>query len=65
MMMVGSLVALFASLVVGSIGAGGAEALRRASPATPSSRSVIAVGVSRSALFVFLASAYYVLTNAT
>ena len=35
MMMVGSLVALFASLVIGSIGAGGAEALLRLLRATP------------------------------
>ena len=63
MMMVGSLVFLFASLVVGSIGQ---EILKRyfgfAGNATPA--RVIAIVVSALGLFVFLASAYYVLTNA-
>ena len=63
MMMVGSLVALFASLVIGSVGQ---EVLKRyvgfAGNATTA--RVIAILVSALGLFVFLASAYYVLTNA-
>jgi len=62
LMMVGSLVALFASLVVGSIGQ---EVLKRymgfAGDATFA--RVIAIAVSALGLFVFLATAYYVLTN--
>ncbi len=63
MMMVGSLVALFASLVVGSIGR---EVLKRYAgfSGDPFSAQVIAVIVSTVGVFVFLASAYYVLTNA-
>jgi membrane protein len=63
MMMVGSLVFLFFSLVVGSIGQ---EILKRYfgfSGNTTSAR-VIAIAVSTLGLFVFLTSAYYVLTNA-
>jgi membrane protein len=62
MMMGGSLVALFVSLVIGSIGQ---EILKRylgfASNAT--SARVIAIAISTVGLFVFLSSAYYVLTN--
>jgi uncharacterized BrkB/YihY/UPF0761 family membrane protein len=63
MMMGGSLVALFVSLVVGSVGQ---EILKRylgfAGNAT--SARVVAIAVSTLGIFVFLASAYYVLTNA-
>jgi membrane protein len=63
MMMGGSLVALFVSLVVGSVGQ---EILKRylgfAGNAT--SARVVAIAVSTFGIFVFLASAYYVLTNA-
>jgi membrane protein len=63
LMMGGSLVALFVSLV---IGAAGQEILKRyfgfAGNAT--SARVVAIGVSTLGLFLFLASAYYVLTNA-
>jgi membrane protein len=63
MMMVGSLVALFASLVVGSIGR---EVLKRYAGFSGNSFSatVVAIVVSTLGVFVFLASAYYVLTNA-
>ena len=63
LMMVGSLVALFASLVVGSIGR---EVLKRYAGFSGNSFSaaVIATLVSTIGVFVFLASAYYVLTNA-
>ena len=63
MMMGGSLIALFASLVVGSVGR---EALKRYAGFSGDSFSatVIAVAVSTLGVFVFLASAYYVLTNA-
>jgi membrane protein len=61
-MMVGSLVSLFVSLVVGSIGQ---EILKRymgfAGNATTA--RVLAIAVSTVGLFVFLSSAYYVLTN--
>jgi membrane protein len=63
MMMGGSLVALFVSLVVGSVGQ---EILKRylgfAGSAT--SARVVAIAVSTLGIFLFLASAYYVLTNA-
>lgn len=63
LMMVGSLVALFVSLVIGSIGQ---EILKRyfgfAGNATTA--RLIAIAVSALGLFVFLTSAYYVLTNA-
>jgi membrane protein len=63
LMMVGSLVALFASLVVGSVGR---EILKRYAGFSGSSFSatLIATLVSILGVFVFLASAYYVLTNA-
>ncbi|MFL5953603.1 MAG: YihY/virulence factor BrkB family protein [Gaiellaceae bacterium] len=63
MMMVGSLVALFLSLVVGSIGQ---EILKRylGFGGNATTARVIAIGISAAGLFVFLASAYYVLTNA-
>ena len=62
MMMVGSLVFLFASLVVGSIGQ---EILKRyfGFAGNASLARVLAVVVSTLGLFVFLTSAYYVLTN--
>jgi YihY family inner membrane protein len=63
MMMVGSLIALFASLVVGSIGQ---EILKRyvGFSGNATSARVVAIAVSALGLFVFLTSAYYVLTNA-
>jgi membrane protein len=63
MMMGGSLVSLFLSLVVGSIGQ---EILKRylGFAGNASSARVIAIAVSTIGLFVFLASAYRVLTNA-
>jgi membrane protein len=62
MMMVGSLVALFASLVVGSVGQ---EVLKRymGFAGNDTFARVIAIAVSALGLFVFLSSAYYVLTN--
>ncbi len=62
LMMVGSLVALFVSLVIGSIGQ---EILKRYlgfSDNTTTAR-VIAIAVSTAGLLAFLTSAYYVLTN--
>jgi membrane protein len=63
MMMGGSLIALFASLVVGSVGR---EVLKRYAGFSGDSFSatLIAVAVSTLGVFVFLATAYYVLTNA-
>jgi membrane protein len=63
LMMVGSLVALFVSLVIGSIGQ---EILKRylGFGGNATTARVIAIGVSAVGVFVFLASAYYVLTNA-
>lgn len=63
MMMIGSLVSLFASLVIGSIGQ---EVLKRyvGFSGDAVSARVIAIAVSALGLFVFLTSAYYVLTNA-
>ncbi|HEY6963433.1 MAG TPA: YihY/virulence factor BrkB family protein [Gaiellaceae bacterium] len=63
MMMGGSLVSLFVSLVVGSIGQ---EILKRyfGFSSNAVSARVIAIAVSTLGVFVFLASAYYVLTNA-
>ena len=61
-MMVGSLVALFASLVIGSVGQ---EVLKRYagfSGEFPFAR-LTAIAVSSLGIFVFLTSAYYVLTN--
>ena len=62
LMMVGSLVALFLSLVIGSIGQ---EILKRYAGFSGNSTSarIIAIAVSTAGLFVFLSSAYYVLTN--
>jgi len=63
LLMVGSLVALFTSLVVGSIGA---EVLKRYAGFSGSSvfATIVSIAVSILGIFVFLASAYYVLTNA-
>ena len=62
MMMVGSLIALFLSLVVGSIGQ---EFLKRYAGFAGNAMTAraIAILVSAVGLFVFLTSAYYVLTN--
>jgi membrane protein len=62
LLMVGSLVALFVSLVVGSIGQ---EILKRYAgfEGNAFTARVIAIGVSAAGVFVFLTSAYYVLTN--
>jgi membrane protein len=64
MMMGGSLVALFVSLVVGSVGQ---EILKRylGFAGNVTSARVVAIAVSTLGIFVFLASAYYVLTNAS
>jgi membrane protein len=61
-MMVGSLVALFVSLLIGSVGQ---EVLKRymGFQGNDITARVVAIGVSAVGLFVFLASAYYVLTN--
>jgi membrane protein len=63
MMMVGSLVFLFVSLVIGSVGQ---EILKRylGLSGNVTTARVIAILVSALGLFVFLTSAYYVLTNA-
>jgi membrane protein len=63
MMMVGSLVFLFVSLVMGSIGQ---EILKRYAgfAGNATTARVVAIIVSAIGLFVFLTSAYYVLTNA-
>jgi membrane protein len=63
LMMVGSLVTLFASLVIGSFGTG---VLKRHVPGFEGNSTVswlVSTGVSLVGVFVFLASAYYVLTN--
>jgi membrane protein len=62
MMMVGSLAFLFASLVVGSVGA---EILTRYTGLSDSVvfANTVSVGVSLVGVFVFLSSAYVVLTN--
>jgi membrane protein len=62
MMMVGSLIALFASLVIGSIGQ---EVLKRYAGFSGDNvtAKLIAITISTAGLFVFLTSAYYVLTN--
>jgi membrane protein len=62
LMMVGSLVSLFVSLLVGSVGQ---EVLKRYAgfQGNATSARVVAIAVSVLGLFVFLASAYYVLTN--
>jgi YihY family inner membrane protein len=63
MMMVGSLVVLFASLVAGSVGA---EILRRHADVVDNATfaTIVSIAVSLLGIFVFLATAYYVLTNA-
>ncbi len=63
LMMVGSLVALFASLVIGSVGQ---EILKRYAGFSGNDliARVTAITLSGLGVFVFLASAYYVLTNA-
>jgi membrane protein len=62
LMMVGSLVFLFASLVIGSIGQ---EILKRyfGFAGNETLARILAVIVSTVGVFVFLSSAYYVLTN--
>jgi YihY family inner membrane protein len=62
-MMVGSLVALFVSLLIGSVGQ---EVLKRYAgfQGNATSARIVAIAVSVIGLFVFLSSAYYVLTNA-
>ncbi len=62
LMMVGSLASLFASLVIGSVGA---EILKRYTDIGANSvfAYAVSVGVSLIGFFVFLASAYVVLTN--
>ena len=62
MMMVGSLVALFTALVMGSIGA---EVLKRYAGFSDNAvfATIISVAVSILGIFIFLATAYYVLTN--
>jgi membrane protein len=61
-MMVGSLVGLFVSLVIGSVGQ---EILKHYAgfQGNAVTARVIAIAVSAIGLFLFLASAYYVLTN--
>src|SRR5205823_4061569 len=62
LMMVGSLAFLFASLVMGSVGA---ELLKRYADFADNAifANSISIGVSLIGLFIFLASAYVVLTN--
>jgi membrane protein len=62
LMMVGSLVVLFAALVAGSIGA---ELLRRHAEVLDNAvfATFVSVGMSLVGFFVFLATAYFVLTN--
>jgi len=62
LMMVGSLVSLFVSLVVGSVGQ---EVLKRYAgfEGDAITARVIALAVSLAGVFIFLTSAYYVLTN--
>jgi membrane protein len=62
LMMIGSLVSLFVSLVIGSVGQ---EVLKRYGGfhGNPVSARIVAVAVSLLGVFVFLTSAYYVLTN--
>src|SRR5262249_21739612 len=63
LMMVGMLVALFLALVVGSFGAG---LLRRHAglDGNAAEATVVAIAVSLFGIAVFLATSYYVLTNA-
>jgi membrane protein len=62
MMMVGSLVSLFVALVMGSIGA---EVLKRYAGFSDNAvfATIISILVSILGIFIFLATAYYVLTN--
>jgi membrane protein len=62
MMMVGSLVALFTALVMGSIGG---EVLKHYAGFSHSAdfATILSVSVSILGIFIFLATAYYVLTN--
>ena len=62
LMMVGSLVALFVSLLIGSVGQ---EVLKRYAgfSGNATSARVVAIAMSTVGVFVFLTSAYYVLTN--
>jgi membrane protein len=63
LMMVGSLVTLFVALLAGSVGAG---LLKRHVPGFEGNTTiswVVSTAVSLAGVFVFLASAYYVLTN--
>ncbi len=62
LMMIGSLVALFASLVIGSVGQ---EVLKRYAGFSGNDlfARLVAIAISGVGVFVFLASAYYVLTN--
>jgi membrane protein len=62
-MMVGSLVSLFLSLVIGSVGQEFLKHYAGFQGNTTSAR-VVALAVSLVGLFLFLSSAYYVLTNA-
>jgi uncharacterized BrkB/YihY/UPF0761 family membrane protein len=61
-MMVGSLVALFVSLVIGSIGS---EVLKRYAGFSGNAwfANAISIVVSAAGIFIFLATSYYVLTN--
>jgi membrane protein len=63
MMMVGSLVTLFVSLVIGSVGQ---EILKRYAgfQGNAATARIIAITVSTLGFFLFISSAYYVLTNA-
>ena len=63
MLMVGSLVALFVSLVAGSIGA---ELLKRYAGFSDNVvfANIVSLAVSALGIFLFLTTAYYVLTNA-
>ncbi len=63
LMMVGSLVALFAALVISSFGT---EILKRYAGLGENTTfaTIVSIAVSLVGIFVFLASAYYVLTNA-
>jgi len=63
LMLIGALTTLFVALVIGSVGG---EAMKRYAPGFTSSSYVaygISIGVSLLGVFVFLVSAYYVLTN--
>jgi membrane protein len=63
LLMIGSLVTLFLALLAGSLGA---EALRRYAPGVVGSgvsAYVVSIVLSSIGVFVFLVSAYYVLTN--